>query len=121
MEHADITEKFQVYLKRHHTGEGKAVQSRCLENRFHVSGRNVRNIVNTLRCDGNPICSDENGYYYAANKKEVMRSISQLDSRISKIAEAKNGLVNALPLFSDSSGQMQLELWIVREKEVSNY
>lgn len=98
MEYADITEKFLMYLKRYHTGEGRAVQSNCLENRFNLSGRKIRDIVNTLRCEGNPICSDENGYYYAANKKEVMRSINQLDSRISKIAEAKNGLTNALPL-----------------------
>ena len=95
MEHVDITEKFLAYLKRHHTGEGKAVQSKGLEFRFQMSGRKIRDIVNELRCDGYPICSDENGYYYAANKKEVMRSISQLNSRIEKISEAKNGLVNA--------------------------
>ena len=121
MEHVDITEEFLAYLKRYHTGEGKAVQSKGLEFRFQMSGRKIRDIVNELRCDGYPICSDENGYYYAANKKEVMRSISQLNSRIEKISEAKNGLVNALPLFTDSNCQIQLKVWMVREREVIRY
>lgn len=116
MEDVNITETVLAYLKKNHIGEKKAVQSRCLEKRFHVSNRNIRNIVNTLRCNGIPICSDENGYYYAADQNEVMRSIRQLNSRIGKIAEAKRGLMNSLSLFPDSSGQMELELWIIGEK-----
>lgn len=117
MDDEDINEKFLTYLKQNHTGEDKAIQSRCLETRFHLNGRKIRDIVNTLRCDGYPICSYDGGYFYAANENEVMQSIRQLTSRISKIAEAKNGLVKALSLFPDTSGQMRLELWIVCEKE----
>ena len=117
MDYVDLNKKFLTYIKRNHTGEDRAVQSKCLEIRFHLSSRKIRDIVNKLRCEGYPICSYDGGYYYAANKNEVMRSIRQLKSRIGKIAEAKNGLVKALSLFHDSSGQMQLELWIVREKE----
>ena len=61
-------EKFLRYLKRSHTGEGKAVQSKCLEIQFQMSGLKIRDIVNTLRCEGHPICSDDGGYYYAANR-----------------------------------------------------
>lgn len=121
MDYVSIKEILLVYLKRYHTGKEKAVQSRGLENKFQVNSRNIRNIVNELRCEGYPICSDDNGYYYAANKEEILKSIYQLDSRMCKIAEAKNGLVNSLAFFSDSSGQLQLELWIVHEKEVSDY
>ena len=117
MDYAEINKKFLTYIKRNHTGEDRAVQSKCLEIRFHLSSRKVRDIVNTLRCEGHPICSYDGGYYYAANEYEVIRSIRQLKSRIGKIAEAKNGLVKALSLFPDSSGQMKLELWIVCEKE----
>jgi biotin operon repressor len=121
VDYVSIKEILLVYLKRNHKGKEKAVQSRGLENKFQVSSRNIRNIVNELRCEGYPICSDENGYYYAAKKEEILKSIYQLDSRMCKIAEAKNGLVNSLAFFSDSSSQLQLELWIVHEKEVSDY
>lgn len=121
MDYVSITEILLAYLKINHTGGEKAVQSRELENKFQVSSRNIRNIVNELRCEGYPICSDENGYYYAENKEEILKSIYQLDSRMGKIAEAKNGLVNSLAFFHNSSGQLQLELWIVHEKEVSDY
>lgn len=117
VDHVNINGKFLTYLKRNHTGEGKAVQSKCLEMRFQMSGRKIRDIVNTLRCEGYPICSDDGGYYYAANKHEVLGSIRQLNSRIEKIAEAKNGLVDALSLLPDSSSTTQLQIWIVCVKE----
>lgn len=116
MEDISITDKFLTYLKKNHKGREKAIQSRSLEKKFQVSNRNIRNIVNSLRCDGQPICSDENGYYYAKNKKEVLKCISQLDSRIDKIAEAKNGLLNALETFSQSKETSPLKIWIIRER-----
>ena len=115
MEHVNINEKFLRYLKRSHTGEGKAVQSKCLEMKFQMSGRKIRDIVNALRCEGHPICSDDGGYYYAANRNEILGSIRQLNSRIEKIAEAKDGLVRSLSLFPDSNSNKQLQIWFVCE------
>ena len=117
MEHVYINEKFLRYLKRSHTGEGKAVQSKCLEMKFQMSGRKIRDIVNALRCEGHPICSDDGGYYYGANRHEVLGSIRQLSSRVEKIAEAKNGLVDALSHYPDSNSSKQLQIWFVCVKE----
>ena len=117
MEHVNIYEKFLRYLKRNHTGEGKAVQSKCLEMKLQISGRKIRDIVNALRCEGHPICSDDGGYYYAANRYEVSGSIRQLNSRIEKIAEAKDGLVRSLSLFPDSNSRKHLQIWVVCVKE----
>lgn len=117
MEHVNINERFLIHLKRNHTGAGRAVQSKGLEFRFQMSGRKIRDIVNALRCEGHPICSDDGGYYYGANKQEVLGSIRQLNSRIEKIAEAKNGLVDALSLYPDSSSNEQLQIWFVCVKE----
>ena len=117
MEHVNLNEKFLRYLKRSHTGEGTAVQSKCLEIQFQMSGRKIRDIINALRCEGHPICSDDGGYYYAANRNEVLGSIRQLNSRIEKIAEAKDGLVKSLSLFPDSNSNKQLQIWFVCVKE----
>lgn len=105
---------FLVYIKKYHTGKEKAVPSAYLQSRFSISSRTVRKLVNQLRNDGNPICSDENGYYYATDQKELLNSIHQMTSRIKEIAKAKNGLVKALKHFPDTNGQLKLEF----EKEV---
>lgn len=98
------------YLKWHHTGRENAIPSHRLESRFRISGRKLRDHINTLRCAGHPICSDENGYYYAQDEQELMATIRQLTSRIGNIAGAKNGLVRARGLFPDDSGQTTLPI-----------
>ena len=96
-------------LEKHHTGYRNAVSSRYLETVFQVRGACIRKTINELRCAGHPICSGEEGYYYAANSMELTATIRQLSSRITKIAGAKNGLVRAAEQYSDS-GQLSLPL-----------
>lgn len=110
MVYENATEKFLMYLKLNHMGEPNAVSSCYLERQFKISGRIVRMIVNQLRCEGNPVCSSKNGYYYAADEKELMKSISQLSNRIGNIAKAKSGLMKSVSKFPDTSGQMKIEL-----------
>lgn len=105
-----MEEKILRHLKTHHSGRSRAAPSRALEVRFHLSGRKLRQAVNDLRCAGHPICSDENGYFYAETPQELEATIRQLLSRIGKIAEAKNGLVRAMALFPDAGGQISLPL-----------
>ena len=105
---------FLIYMKEYHTGKEKAVPSAYLQNRFYISSRAVRKLINQLRNDGNPICSDDNGYYYASDRKELHASIRQMTSRIREIAKAKRGLVKALEHFPDANGQLRLDL----DKEV---
>ena len=74
------------YIRRMHTGRDYAVSSPELERRFGLRGATLRKHINTLRCRGYPICSDESGYYYAASYMELSDTIRQLNSRIVKIA-----------------------------------
>ncbi len=83
------------HLKKYHRGQENAASSRELEAAFHIKGTELRRAVNRLRCGGCPICSDETGYFYAARQSEVRATIAQLTGRISKIAAAKNGLLQA--------------------------
>jgi len=110
-EGGEVEQDFLIYMKQYHTGKEKAVSSMCLQSRFLISGRTVRKFVNQLRNDGKPICSDENGYYYAIDKKELLNSIYQMASRIREIAKAKNGLAKALNSFPDANGQLRLEIY----------
>lgn len=92
------------HLKKYHYGADKAASSGVLEVAFAITGREIRTAINALRCGGEPICSDENGYYYAVKEQELKQSIQQLDSRIGQIERAKKGLEKALPIYSNQNG-----------------
>lgn len=93
MEQVNIESSVCRFLRDNHTGRKNAASSRTLEAVFHVKGSEVRKIINSLRCTGHPVCSDSTGYYYAATQDEVNATIAQLNSRITKISNARNGLL----------------------------
>ena len=84
------------HLQIFHKGRKKAVTSRTLEAVFNIKGSELRKIINEIRSSGHPVCSDNTGYYYAKNKKELNATIAQLSSRVQNIANARDGLVIAL-------------------------
>ena len=90
----NIEEAFCEYLAKNFRGANNPVSSKTLETVFHVKGTEIRKMVNSLRCKGEPICSDLDGYYYADNQHEINATIAQLSSRIHKIAQARDGLLN---------------------------
>lgn len=90
----NIEDAFCEYLKRYHKGSANPVSSKTLEAVFHLKGTEIRKLVNSLRCQGKPICSDYYGYYYAANQRELDATVAQLSSRINQITKARDGLLN---------------------------
>lgn len=90
----DMEEAFCEYLAKNFRGANNPVSSKTLEIVFHVKGTEIRRMVNSLRCKGEPICSDMDGYYFADNQYEINATIAQLSSRIQKIANARDGLLN---------------------------
>jgi hypothetical protein len=85
---------FACWLKDYHTGAEKAISAKHL--RAWGRGVEIRKIVNSLRNSGVPICSDQNGYYYAANQRELQHTINNLRSRATEITKAQEGLCKAL-------------------------
>lgn len=84
------------YLEQSHKGEGAAISSKELERVFRVKGTEIRRLVNVLRCESKPICSNTMGYFYAANRQELQETISQLNSRVKMISKARDGLMKYL-------------------------
>ena len=68
------------YLRKNHIGKENAIHSKALILRriFRPSSRN--SFSSSLRQDGFPICSDETGYYYADNQKEINTTICRVYS-----------------------------------------
>lgn len=72
------------------------IKSYEIERRFDVKGKTVRETVNELRRMGYPICSDNQGYFYATEKTDLYETITNLEHRIRGIKNALNGLYDTL-------------------------
>lgn len=79
-------------LKDNHTTEETAIKSSEITYLTGYKGIEIRNRINRLRVSGEPICSSNKGYYYSNNLDDVNRTINNLNSRVSSINEAIEGL-----------------------------
>ena len=71
-------EQLLAYLKGSCSGRKNRVGGTELERTLHVSGTDLRKLVNQLRRKTHPIASDRNGYFYATTAGEVYDTIRQL-------------------------------------------
>lgn len=92
------------HLKTHCAGRKKATKSAELERRLHMSGNDLRKLVNRLRKKGVPIASGREGYYYATTAGEVYSTIRQLREMEHGLQEAIRGLETALDSFGEGAG-----------------
>ena len=60
-----------------------------------MTGRTLRRKISRLRQDGYPICSDENGYYYAESQSEINATVCRLNMLVTKISNARTGMLHA--------------------------
>ena len=56
----------------------------------------LRDVINALRQEGNPICSGLVGYWYAKDEYELRQNIEALDGRALKIMSATKGMRDCL-------------------------
>ncbi len=83
------------YLGKYHVGKENAASSREMEQQFSVSGRTIRRIIHDLRRDGYPVCSDKDGYYYAASQSEINGTVSRLNEFVNGVSSASTGLLRS--------------------------
>ena len=83
------------YLREFHRGREKAVFSRELQHIFKLDGRNIRRNIARLRQEGYPICSDENGYFYAGSQTEINNTVGRLNCLVTAVSNARTGLLYA--------------------------
>ena len=91
----EIEQKLLDYLMSNHTGRDNAIHSKALEKRFKICPRTVRRYINNMRKTGIPVCSDETGYWIAANSREANRTIKRLDTFAGDVNSARTGLAIA--------------------------
>lgn len=104
-----LKEQLAKYLHRYNYGAENAAISKTLVSELNISSRELRDLVNALRCDGIPIASDQSGYYYAKTEKEVRMTIRHMKNRIVGINTAISGLKRSLTMFNDTQMCLLLE------------
>ena len=97
-------EQLLSYLKGACPGRKYRVGGAELEKVLHLSGTDLRKLVNRLRRGGVPIASDRNGYFYAVTAGEVYTTIRQLRQMANGLEKAIAGLEDALEKFSEVDG-----------------
>ena len=76
-------------------GEDKRITAADIKRLTNKDGSTVRAIVNEARAKFVPIGSDGNGYFIAVKPDELNHTIAQINSRIHKMIQAREGLKKA--------------------------
>ena len=97
-------EQLTAYLKGAYRGRRNTIKSAELERVLHMSGTDLRKLVNRLRQDGVPVCSSRDGYFYARTAGEVYTTILQLQAMVRGLEAASHGLESALEQFGEPCG-----------------
>ena len=84
-------------------GEGNRITSSEISKLANVSGVTIRKIVNNSRANFVPIASDGDGYFLAENPDELDHTIAQINSRIHKMIQAREGLKKAQRLMKEAN------------------
>ena len=88
---------FEKYMQNEHTGRENAIKNKTLESIFRCKGKEIRHMVNELRCLGVPICSCSQGYFYSTRPSDIRETINHLAGRANKIIAAHDGMEKSLP------------------------
>lgn len=81
------------YIRIHSNGSKDPVHGWKIGKALGISDTVVRRWVNEARCNGVPICSCGNGYYYSNDPEHIDDTIRMLQGRIAKQQSAIDGLV----------------------------
>lgn len=82
-------------------GEGNRITSAEISQLTNMKGSTIRQIVNSSRANFIPIASDGNGYFMAETPDELDHTIAQINSRIHKMIQAREGLKKAQRLMRE--------------------
>ncbi len=96
MANINLGELVLDYLKDNHFSEETAVKNRDLAEMFNLRGRELRDLVTTLRQRGNPVCSSSYGYWYSTDPADVEKTLRRLEGQVKSMNVSIEGLRRAI-------------------------
>ena len=94
-------EQLLAYLKGSCSGRKNRVGGTELERTLHVSGTDLRKLVNQLRRKTHPIASDRSGYFYATTAASSPDTICFSWRMVSGLEAAISGLERSMERFRE--------------------
>jgi len=89
-------EKLLVFIREFHCGSDNPVSNKELQRIFRLKEDEVRNCIRKLRKNGEPICYNEFGYFYARNTEDILKTVLSLRKMINGIEESETALLSSL-------------------------
>ena len=86
-------------------GENSRITSAELSRLTNIAGSTIRQIINDSRASFIPIASDGYGYFMAETPDELDHTIAQINSRIHKMIQAREGLKKAQRLMKEANNE----------------
>lgn len=84
-------------------GKNGRITSAELSRLTNIAGSTIRKIVNDSRANFIPIGSDGDGYFIAEKPEELDHTIAQINSRIHKMIQAREGIKKAQRLMREAN------------------
>lgn len=84
-------------------GASQRITSTEISRATNITGSTIRQIINKSRANSIPIASDRNGYFVAETPDELDHTIAQINSRIHKMIQAREGLKKAQRLMKEGN------------------
>ena len=84
-------------------GESKRITSAEISRLTNIADSTIRHIINESRANFIPIASDKSGYFMAETPEELNHTIAQINSRIHKMIQAREGLKKAQRLMKEAN------------------
>ena len=84
-------------------GNEKRITSKEINRLTNIKESNFRQIVNIARANFIPIASDNKGYFIAEKPEDLNHTIAQINSRIHKMIQAREGLKKAQKLMKEKN------------------
>ena len=84
-------------------GESNRITSAEISKLTGINGPKIRQMVNNSRANFLPIASDGDGYFIAEKPEELDHTIAQINSRIHKMIQAREGLKKAQRLMREAN------------------
>lgn len=84
-------------------GSAHRITSTEISRSTNINGSTIRQIINKSRAKSIPIASDANGYFIAQTPDELAHTIAQINSRIHKMIQAREGLKKAQRLMKEEN------------------
>lgn len=84
-------------------GESNRITASEISRLTNMTSPTIRQIVNNSRANFVPIASDSGGYFMAETPEELDHTIAQINSRIHKMIQAREGLKKAQRLMREAN------------------